>query len=363
MSHGFVRIGWGVACVLLGAGLAGGCRDEAAKPPVRPVVTVKAAYEVRPEIAAQVGEIRPHYESDIGFKIGGRILVRDLKLGQVLKAGEVIARLDDRDQANQVRAAEADLAAAEAARVQAAAEDRRKVRLHADGWATAAALEAAQKARIAAEAAVAAAKAKLRIAKDQLGYAVLCAPSEGVVTALGAEAGQVVAAGQMIARIARSDEKEAVFSLSQTVLPSLPADPKVTVSLLDAPGVTTPGRVSEISPSADSVTRTYTVKVALPGAPEAMRLGMSVLGRFETGSRRVAALPSAALFQDDGAPAVWVVDPAALTVALVKVDLVRVDPGSVLVGGGVPDGALVVAAGVQTLRPGQKVRLADGAGS
>jgi len=349
----------------LAAVLLSGC-DDASPPqaPVRPVETLRVHYADRPTVAVQVGEIRPHYESDLGFRIGGRIAERNLELGQVLHAGQVIARLDAQDQRNQATAAEADLAAAQATLVQAAAEARRKTKLHADGWSTAAALEAAERAHAAAAAAVKAARAKLRLARDQLGYADLTAPTDGTVTALGAEAGQVVAAGQMVARLARLSHKDAVFSLSQALLLSLPKDAGVTVALLDAPEISVAARITEISPSADPVTRTYTVKAALPeDAPAAMRLGMSVFGHFATGSSRVAELPSSALFQQDGAPAVWVVDPAASTVSLVKVKVARIDPGTVLIADGVAEGARVVAAGVQTLRPGQAVKPETGSGS
>ncbi len=361
-----MRRGWVVfgAAALIAVGLSG-C-DDAPPPqaPVRPVETLRVHYAGRPTVAVQVGEIRPHYESDLGFRIGGRIAERNLDLGQVLHAGQVIARLDAQDQRNQVAAAEADLAAARATLVQAAAEARRKTKLHADGWATAAALEAAERAHAAATASVKAARAKLRLARDQRAYADLTAPTDGTVTALGAEAGQVVAAGQMVARLARLNHKDAVFSLSQALLLSLPKDAGVTVALLDAPEISVAARITEISPSADPVTRTYTVKAALPeDAPAAMRLGMSVFGHFAAGSSRVAELPSSALFQQDGAPAVWVVDPTTSTVSLVKVEVARLDPGTVLITGGVAEGTRVVAAGVQTLRPGQAVNLGDGSGS
>lgn len=334
-----------------------GCDDPPPpKAEIRPVQTISVHYEVLPDIAAQVGEIRPHYESDLGFRVAGRIRERTLELGQVLKAGDVIARLDDQDQRNQLRAAEADLSSAKATLVQALAEETRKIQLKADGWATAAALDSAQKARAAAEAGVDAAKAKLRLARDQLEYTVLRAPTDGTVTALGAEVGQVVSAGQMVARLARLDRKDAVFAVSQSILLTAPKDPAVTVSLLDAPEISTLGKVAEVSPSADPVTRTYTVKVALPDAPVAMRFGMSVIGRIQSGSHRVAALPSSALFRNGSGPAVWVVDDATQTVSLVEVELFRVDPGRVLITKGLDDGVRVVAVGIQTLRPGQKVK-------
>jgi RND family efflux transporter MFP subunit len=363
MDHGLAAAWRGALLACLGAGLLCGCDDS--PPPaaeVRPVATVRVAYTEEPTVSEQVGEIRPHYESDLGFRIGGRIAERAVLLGQVLRTGEMVARLDPQDQRNQMVAAEADLAAAKASLVQAAAEEKRKVELHAGGWATAAALEAAQKAKASAAAGVSAAQAKLRLARDQLDYATLRAPADGAVTALGAEAGQVVGAGQMVVRFARLDRKEAVFALSQTVLHNVPEGTRVAVSLLDAPEVTTQGTISEIAPSADAVTRTYTVKVALPDAPGTMRLGMSVVGRIEAGTRRVAELPSSALFQDGGLPAVWVVDPASSTVSLSRVEVARLDAGTVRIASGVPEGARVVTAGVQTLRPGQTVRPDDGAG-
>jgi RND family efflux transporter MFP subunit len=354
----------GIVLLLAGSGFLSAC-DEPAKQEtvVRPVRTVQVAYVDQPVVADQVGEIEPHYESDLGFRIGGQVAERHAELGQVLKKGQIIARLDDQDQRNQLAEAEADLAAAQATLVQATSDAKRKEKLYADGWATAPDYEAAEKTMASAEASVKAAEAKLQLARDQRTYAKLAVPYDGVVTALGAEAGQVVSAGQMIARVARLDRKDAVFSLSQSLLLSLPKNARVTVSLLDAPDISTSGTVLEVSPSADAITRTYTVKVALPEAPDEMRFGMTVSGRFEAGSRRVAKLPSSALFQQDGSPAVWVVDPQTSKVFLAKVEVARIDAGSTLISSGVPDGARVVTAGIQTLWPGQVVKLEAGIGS
>ncbi|PKU24685.1 efflux RND transporter periplasmic adaptor subunit [Telmatospirillum siberiense] len=352
-----LAVGAGLICCLWGlAGCDGS--TSAPEPEIRPVRTQKIHYQSLADLPSLVGDIRPHYESDLGFKISGRVLVRSVQLGTIVHKGQVLATLDDQDQRNQLRASSADLASAQATLDQAAAEERRQIALHQDGWATQAKLESARQARQTAEAAAAAAAAKLRLAKDQLDYATLRAPEDGAVTQLGAEAGQVVSAGQLVARLARLDRKDAVVSVAESAIGAVPLNSKADVSLLDFPAVKTRGTVAEISPAADPVTRTYTVKVALPDGIPDMRLGMSAVVRFASPERRLAELPGAALFQQDGKPAIWVVEPERLTVSLVPVTLYQMDDERLLVEGGPAEGARVVTAGIQFLRPGQKVRLA-----
>ena len=343
---------------LLAVVLLAGCGKSAEpEPEIRPVRIVAARAESLSDLPTQVGEIRPHFESDLGFKIAGKVLSRSVDLGSLVKRGDVVAILDDQDQRNQSQAAQAEMVAAQASLTQAEAEERRQDKLCRAGWASEARYEAALQARDSARAMMRAAEAKLRLAHDQRDYATLRAPEDGVISQIGVEAGQVVGPGQMVARLARLDRKDAVFSIAEALLLTAPKDPLVEVWSLDAPDLKTTGRVTEVSPSADPVTRTFTVKVALPEAPATMRFGMTVVGRIHMVERRVFSLPNSALFQQDGQPAVWLVDRTSLTVALVKVGVFRLDPDRVLIETGLDDGALVVTAGLQTLRPGQKVRL------
>lgn len=339
--------------------LLAGCDDQDAAPKaeVRPVRAIVARSEAWSDLPSQVGEIRPHIESDLGFKIAGKMVERTVDLGAVVRKGEVLARLDDQDERNQRTASQADLASAQASLVQADAEERRQAKLLADGWTTRARYDAALKARDSARAAIHAAEAKLRLAEDQLAYTTLRAPEDGAVSAIGSEPGQVVAAGKMIVRLANLDRKDAVFTLAESTVLRLPRDAEVEVSLLDAPTVKARGKITQIAPNADPVTRTYTVKVALADPPNAMRLGMSIVGRVRLDGQNVIALPASALFEKDGQPAVWVVDPRNGTVDLAKVTLARNDPDRVLVGSGLAEGAVVVTAGVQRLWPGLKVRV------
>ncbi|MDR3515246.1 MAG: efflux RND transporter periplasmic adaptor subunit [Azospirillaceae bacterium] len=345
------------AVTLLAAILPGGCEQPSAPvAEVRPVRTMTVHAGALAGSASLVGEIRPRYESELGFKISGKIASRAVDVGAIVHKDAVLARLEPQDQINTNREALADLESARATAAEARLQEERQHRLVTSGATSASAYDTAQRVRATAEAQLAAAEAKVRKTRDELGYAVLMAPTDGTITALGAEAGQVVSAGQMVFRFARLDAKDAVFNLAEEQLLSAPQTPVVEVSLLGAPAITTRGTVRETAPSADTVTRTYAVKVALPDAPDSMRFGMSVLGQIHTGNRPVVSIPNAALFQDHGEPAVWLFDPGTATVSLHPVGVLRLERDQTLIDHGLADGAIVVTAGVQYLRPGQKVR-------
>jgi len=161
----------------------------------------------------------------------------------------------------------------------------------------------------------------------------------------------------MIIRVARSDGRDAVFDVPGQLLRSAPTDPEIIVSLTDDPAVTARGRVREVAPQADPVTRTFEVKVGLTDPPPAMRLGATVTGRVDMGFTSIIQIPATALTRIDQHPAVWIVDPSSHTVATRNVDVLRFDQAHVTVSQGLETGEIVVTAGVQALHPGQKVRL------
>jgi len=167
----------------------------------------------------------------------------------------------------------------------------------------------------------------------------------------------VVQAGQMIVRLARQGGRDAVFDVPAQLLRSAPSDSEITVRLTDDPSVMAIGRVREVAPQADPVTRTFEVKVGLSDPPEAMRLGATVTGSVQLESEPVIAIPASALTEFNRQPAVWIVDPKGLTVSLRNVELLRHDPGTVVIAQGLDTGDIVVTAGIQALHPGQKVRL------
>jgi len=185
----------------------------------------------------------------------------------------------------------------------------------------------------------------------------LKADAPGVVTATGAEAGEVVQAGQLIIRLARKDGRDAVFDVPGQLLRSAPSDPLITVSLTDDPSVTASGRVREVAQQADPVTRTFEVKVGLTDPPAAMRLGTTVIGQLQLDTAPTIEIPAAALTKSGERPAVWVVDPSTLTVSLRNVEVLRHNPATVAISEGLESGEIVVTAGTQALHPGQKTRL------
>jgi RND family efflux transporter MFP subunit len=349
--------------ILATAALLGACREQEVKAPeLRPVRTQVVDPKPVEDDRHAVGEIRPRYESDLSFRVGGKVVERLVDVGASVKKGDVLARLDEQDYRNKLRASEAELSSAEAALVEATGAEERHKTLLTTGATTRARYDETLRNLRGAEANVTSAKANLDLAKDQLAYAELKAEFDGVVTAVGAEHGQVVSSGQMVVRVAQPGDKDAVFSISEAAFKGQPTErPDVAVWLLSDPSVTAEGTVREISPVADPVTRTYTVKVGLKGAPAPFRFGMSVGGRLKIDTAPVIVLPLGAVFDKGGAAAVWVYDPGTSTVALKPVSIVRYEADRVVIGDGLQKGDIAVTAGINTLREGQKVRLAEGA--
>jgi RND family efflux transporter MFP subunit len=268
-----------------------------------------------------------------------------------------LAKLDPQNELNALRSAQAALSAAEGRLVETSNAFDRQRTLLPQGFTTQALFDQAQQALRTAQSQLDDAEAQLQIAKDRVSYTELRAGVAGSITARAAETGEVVQPGQMIFQVARQDGRDAVFDVPAQVKRAAPPDPKIVVSLTDDPSITAAGRVRQIDPQADPVTRTFRVRVGLIDPPSAMFLGATVKGRMELESAPTIMLPASALTRINGQPAVWLVDPANMTVALHNVQIERFDPGTVTVSHGLEGGEIVVTAGVQALHPGQKVRL------
>ncbi len=336
-----------------------GCGETAPKAPeVRPVRTVVVAPAPIEDDRRGVGEVRARYESDFGFRVSGKVVSRMADVGVTVKKGDLLARLDDQDYRNRLKSAESDIAAADAVLEESRNAEARQRALLAKGVTTQANYDSALKNLRSNEAKLASAKASMDLAKDQLRYAELQADFDGIVTAVGAEPGQIVNIGQMVVRLAQPNDKDAVFNIAETAFREKPAQPpEIVVSLLSNPGITADGVVREISPVADPTTRTYQVKVTLKSPPEQIRFGSSVVGRLKATTAPVVVLPGSALFDKSGQAAVWVVDAATGTVSLKPVVVNRYETDRVIVGEGLARGDIVVTAGVNRLREKQTVRL------
>jgi membrane fusion protein, multidrug efflux system len=303
------------------------------------------------------GTVQAETEVNLAFRIGGRLIERHVNVGDRVAPGQLVARLDAEDEENGLRAARADLTAATGQLLEAQNNYERQKTLLEDGWTTRVRYDEARQNLETAQSRADAAQAQLNIAKNRLSFTELFADTAGTVTARGAEAGEVVQAGQMIVQVAREDGRDAVFDVPAQIMDAAPADPEIEVALTLNPSVKAVGRVREVAPQADAATGTFEVKVGLLDPPPEMRLGSTVTGRMQVGGAAGIEIPASALTRADGQPAVWVVDPATVTVALRNIEVLRHDPASVQVMQGLQTGDIVVTAGVQALRPGQQVRL------
>ena len=326
-------------------------------PEIRPVRTVTAAKGKAGETVVLTGHLQAEDEPAFAFRIAGRMIERPVNVGDRVEAGQVLAKLDPENELNELRSAESTLAAAQGQLTYARGDFDRQRQLLANGHTPRARFDQSQNALQSAQSQVDNAEAQLRIARDRVSWTTLEADAPGTVTARGAEPGEVVQAGQMIVRLARQGGRDAVFDVPAQLLRSAPSESEITVRLTDDPSVTATGRVREIAPQADPVTRTFEVKVGLSDPPQAMRLGATVTGSVKLESEPVISIPASALTELNRQPAVWIVDPKNLTVSMRNVELLRHDPGTVVIAQGLDTGDIVVTAGIQALHPGQKVRL------
>ena len=335
------------------------CQKEAetAAPEARPVRTTTVAKREGGVPLTFSGRIEAEDEVVLAFRISGRLLEANPKVGDRLVAGQTVARLEFQNEMNALRQAQAGLAAAQGQLTQARNHFDRQQTLLEQGWTTRANFDVATQAQQTALSQVDAAEAQLKTAHDLVGFTELKADAPGVVTATGPSGGEVVQAGQMIVRLARKDGRDAVFGVPAQLIRSAPTDPQITVSLTDDPTVTASGRVREVAAQANPVTRTFEIKVGLTDPPAAMRLGATVIGRMQTDAVPIIEIPASALTRINQQPAVWIVDPDKRTVSMRNVDVLRFDQAKVVVSHGLDTGEIVVTAGVQALHPGQKIRL------
>lgn len=334
------------------------CGEKAPEPVMVPmVVTQKVVMGDAGLHASFAGEVRARSESALGFRVGGKITARLVDVGAMVKAGTPLARIDASDLQLNVAGARSQMVAAQADLTQAQADFARYNDLFQKKFVSAAEIDKRKATLDVAQARFEQARAQLHVTENQNAYAVLVADRAGVITAVEADVGQVVAAGQTVVRLAREAEKEIVITVPENRLPEVQAAQRIDVSLWAAPGRKYSGKVREVSPSADAVTRTYAVRIAVAGADAEMRLGMTAsVVLQQPGDGQSVVLPLTSIYQQGSKAALWLVDPATQTVRLAPVQVGVYREHTVTVLSGVKEGDLVVTAGVHKLTPGQKVR-------
>ena len=340
--------------------MASGCdkKTDAEPEPIRPVLTTVVDVKTTNLFGPFSGTIEPRTQTTLGFQIPGRMMARDVTVGDLVKKGQRLAALDPTVVQLQVTSAQADVANAQAQLANAASTLTRQQTLAQGGVAARSQLDSAIAGQETAQARLAQANAALQKAKDQFDYSELRADYDGVVTAWTTEVGQVVSAGQSVVTIAKPDEREAVFDVPDSLVASMGADERYDVSLLIAPEVVAGGHIREISPQSDQTTRTRRVRLSLDAPPIGFRLGTTVRVSLLRPSPARIELPASAILDRDGKSAVWVLS-AAGTVDLHEVTLTARHGSFVTLSAGLSKGDRIVTAGVHSLKAGQAVKLSE----
>jgi RND family efflux transporter MFP subunit len=338
--------------------LSGCSRPAPSEEPIRAVKILTVGLDGMRAGGEFAGEVRARVESRLGFRVGGKIVRRQVELGQRVKVGEILAQLDPQDYQLAAQAAKAQVTAAVTNRDLAAADFKRYKELRDQNFISGAELERRDATLKAAQAQLDQAQAQGSAQGNQAAYTTLVADVSGVVTAVEAEAGQVVAAGTPVVRIAQDGPRDVVFSVPEDKVAQIKIGSAVAVRAWGAQTAIN-GAVREVAASADPVTRTFGVKVSLP-TQDALALGTTVSvvpQALDRSGVQVIKLPTSALRQDGQSSAVWVLDTATMTVKLQSIQIATADGNDVIVAGGLQPGMQVVSAGVHVLSPGQKVTI------
>lgn len=359
----WIQRGPGAAALLALASLTllPACRQAAEPPPaeVRPVRATTIETRAIGDTVALTGTVQAQTEINESFRIDGRLIERTVEVGDKVRPGQLLARLDPQNEESGLQAARAQLAAAQAQLIEARNNHVRMRDLVAENAVSRASFDQAVALLQTAESQVSAVQASVDLAQNRLSYTRLFATGAGIVTARGPEPGEIVSAGRMVVQVAIEGARDAAFDVPAQVKDSAARMTSLDVSLVSDPAVTARGEVREVSPRADPVTGTFAVRVRLIDPPPTMRLGTTVTGRIKLAAVPAIEIPATALTRAEGRAAVWVVDTATGTVSLRNIEVGSSNATTVQVASGLVNGDVVVTAGVQALRAGQKVRLLE----
>lgn len=347
--------------LLLLLGLMSACsKEEPAPEPVRPVLSVQANAVSEESLGRFAGNIEARYESTLGFRVAGRIAQRSVDVGSEVKKGDLLATLDPTDQQNNVRARQGELARIQAQWINTQANARRQQELFDRGVGAQAQLDVAQTDLKTTRSTLEQARAALSQAQDQLSYSELRSDHDAVVTGWQVEAGQVVTAGQEVVTLARPDIKEAVIDLPGSLAEQLPVGVEFKVASQLDPQINTTATLREIEPQAERATRTRRARLTLAHTPDSFRLGTAISVTLSSAIAARTELPISALQEVDGRTQIWVIDTQSQTVNPRAVNVISRNSDTFVLSNGVKPGERVVSAGVNSLKPGQKVKVDEG---
>ena len=338
--------------------LLAACEKAPAPPPepLRPVKTMQISLTPGAAGLSLAGEVRARHEAPRAFRVAGKVIECKFNLGDTVQRGQVLARLEPADYQLAEQAGAASVAENKSALLLAEAELARFRSLREKGFVSAAAFDqkqaAADEARAKVDAVLSAHSQRTR----QLDYTSLLADSDGIVTGDECNAGQVVSAGQPVLHLAQSGEKEILVHVPESGLAGFRASSGFTIGLNAAADKTYPGKLRELAAAADPATRTYAARIAVSNGDTAMQLGMSATVRAQTDGAPLIQLPLAAVVSRDGKPGVWKLDSAGIVHAA-PINIDRIEGSMVRVASGLGSGDVVVVAGANLLRDGEKVKL------
>ena len=358
-----LKLGRTRSAALIAAGLAlSGCDGEKATPPAavaQAVETITVALEPSARTWSYAGTLKPRYQSDLGFRVGGKVIERRIEVGSAVKKGDVIARLDPTDFELAISSQEAELKAAAISRDEATAALERFKILYKDGHVSKAALDQRDSAAAEARSRLDRAERNLDLAKNQLSYASLTADSDGVVTALPVEAGQVVTTGQLVARIARRDAIDVEVALPEQDVDQA-RTAKAEVDIWGAAGARMPAALREVTPDADPVSRTFRARFALDNPAAAPELGRTATVHLQAeAAGTVAALPLSAVSNDGTGAVAWVISENGTRARPTPITIAAIEKEKALVSKGLATGDRVVAFGVHMLDPDKPIRAVE----
>lgn len=343
--------------VIAAVALAGCQKEEEAAAPPRPVLSMVVAPVALPGTRF-AGTVQARVQTALGSRVAGRLVSRNVHVGDLVRKGDVLAVLDATAYELAVRSARAELSSAEATLASAVATEERQKTLLQSNAAAQAAVESAEQSREAADAGLIRARTALVKAEEQLSYTRILAEFDGVVIATGAEVGQTVSPGETIVTVAQPEERDAVVDIPETA-EAITTGSRFTVSLQINPAITVKGVVREVAPSADAATRTRRVKIALENPADTVRLGTTITAELEGPDLTALMVPQTAVLQKDGKPHVWLVDAAKGEVRLAPVETGAAAGRFLPVTSGLKEGDRVVTAGVNSLEEGQKIKIED----
>ena len=336
------------------------CEQKTESDVVRPVRSLVIETHLSGDLIVLTGQLHARDETKLAFRLSGKLIHSSVSVGDTVKAGQIVAQMDTATERHARNAAQADHAAALALLDQTTAAERRFGTLLKEKAVSQAEYEEAVRQLKAAQAQVNATQAKLNSAEAQFSYTELKADATGVITAKGAEPGEVIQAGQMVFVLAHQKGRDAVFDMpAQLIRDGMSPHQEIDVWLADNPAIKTVGHVREISPQANPSTRTYPVKVSLESLPAGMFLGSTIVGKVKLRAGTQMEIPSSALMMRETRPAVWVIDPNTHTVQKRDVQVARYHQNAVVIASGLESGERIVTAGAHSLHQGQQVTLLE----